>query len=97
MVQIFSQTVSVAVFCGYIIQREMQNARECSVFAGAVRGRRAMGSLAVVLLVLVPARISRIWVGLDDNDTKSDHWRGSGKRNIETEKEDWDWRIVYAS
>ena len=52
-----------------------------------------------MLLVLVAAGISRIWAGLDDDDddAKSDYWRDGKNENVETEKEDWDWRIGYAS
>lgn len=98
MFQLLTQLVSAAIFCGYIIHREMQNAHEWSILSqepfGAVD---QWGNLAIVLLVLGAAGINQFWLGLDDNDTKRDSWRDNGNANMETEKEDWDWRIGYAS
>ncbi len=98
VVQLFTQLASVVAFCGSMIQQEAQNAHAWSVLSpepfGAVE---QWGNLVVVLLVLVAAGISRIWAGLDDNDAKSDHRRGGKNGNVETEKEDWDWGIGYAS
>ena len=98
LVQSFTQFVSVGVFCGSIILQETQNARKWSILSQESFGAIGQwGTLVVVLLVLVAAGISRIWAGLDDNDAKSDYWRDGKTENIETEKDDWDWRIGYAS
>ena len=98
VVQLLTQFVSGAIFCSNIIQREMQNAHEWSVLSQEpFRAVGQWGNLAVVLFVLVAAGVSRIWARLDDHDTRSDFWRDNENECMETEKEDWDWRIGYAS
>ena len=98
VVQLFNQLASVGAFCGSIIQQEAQNAHAWRVLSQEPFGAVAQwGNLVVVLLVLVAAAISQIWTGLDEDDAKSDYWRDGKNENIETEKEDWDWRIGYAS
>ena len=98
VVQLPTQIVSAAIFCSNIIQREMQNAHEWSVLSQESFGAVGQWSnSAVVLFVLVAAGVSRIWARLDDNDTTSDFWRDNENEYMETEKEDWDWRIGYAS
>ena len=98
VVQRFTQLVSVGVFCGSIIQQETQNAHEWSVLSQ--ESFVAVGqwsNLALVLLVLVAARLRRIWARLNYNDTRSDYWRDNSNEHMETENDDWDWRIGYAS
>ena len=98
VVQCFTQCVSAAVFCGNIIQREMQNAHEWSILSQEPFGAIGQwGNIAIVLLVLLAAGISRFWACLDDKDTKSNYRRSNENEHMETEKEDWDWRIGYAS
>ena len=132
--QLFTQLTSVVAFCCFIIIEETQHAQVWSALSQepfAAIGQ--WGSLAVVLLVLVAAGLSRIWAGTgaksavveeeeertlengteesekdkawsrrrscldDDDDAKSDCWRDGEDGDVETEKEDWDWRIGYAS
>lgn len=131
VVQLFTKIVSVGAFCGSIIFQEKQNAQMWSVLSQ--EPLVAVGqwdNIAVVLLVLIAAGVSRIWAGtgagstaveedcrqeevieesekgkawsrgkssLLDDDAKSDYWRDGEDEDVETEKEDWDWRIGYAS
>ena len=131
VVQLFTQLVSVGAFCGSMIIQETQNAQEWSALSQEpFVAVEQWGNLAVVLLVLVAAGVSRIWAGtgagsavvgeerrleegieesekgkdwsrgkssLDDDDAKSDCWRDGEDEDVEAEKEDWDWRIGYAS
>lgn len=131
VVQIFTQVVSVGVFCGSIINQETQDAQMWSALSQ--ESFEAVGqwsNLAVLLLVLVAAGVSRIWAGsglgravvlegrrleerieksekgkawrrdkssIDDADAKSVYWEDGEDEDVETEKEDWDGRIGYAS
>lgn len=63
VVQLFTQFISVGVFCGSIISQETQNAQMWSALSQ--EPFEAVGqwsNLAVVLLVLVAAGVGRIWV-----------------------------------
>ncbi|KAI4158095.1 MAG: hypothetical protein LQ342_007769 [Letrouitia transgressa] len=62
--QFLTQLLSVAVFCGFIVVIEMQNAhREKILEQEPFTAVGQWGNLAVVLLVLLAAVVSRAWAG----------------------------------
>ena len=101
--QFFTQFASVVAFAGSVIYLESNHDRgginaESEPFAAVGQ----WSNLAVVLLVLLAAAISRIWGGSGDKDMAAEprrleDWRISEDGNVEREREDWDWRVGYAS
>ncbi|KAL9614764.1 MAG: hypothetical protein Q9167_000755 [Letrouitia subvulpina] len=129
LVQFLTQLLSFAVFCGCVVIVEIQNARRGEVLEQEpFTAVGQWGNLAVVLLVLLAAGVSRAWAGRgarsaivemrgleegveepdqvqalregESSSSKKDgknDWRGSEDRDAETERDDWDWRVGYAS
>ena len=92
VVQVLTQLIAIAAFCGNIVIMEVQNAQEWDFLSQehfAAVGQ--WGNLAVVLLVLVAAGVSRVWAR-----------KGAKSAIVEEgteglEKEGWNWRVGYAS
>ena len=110
VVQIFTQIGSVGAFFGSILVQETQNAREWKLLSQEPFAAVGQWShLAVVLLVLVAAGVGRIWAGTGagsavveeerrlEEEFELDYRRDGEDEDVGTEKEDWDWRVGYAS
>lgn len=124
LVQTFTKLVSVVAFCGSILVVETRNGRTWK--AVEQEPFTAVGQwscLAIVVLVLLAAGVSRMWAGRgagsafgviqrleagveepdqakawSENQSSIEHAKdGSEDRDTELGKEDWDWRIGYAS
>ncbi|MCJ1230385.1 hypothetical protein MMC12_007058 [Toensbergia leucococca] len=111
VLHIISQLIGLFAFLGCIIYQEtgniqLRNAESQESFAAVGQ----WGNVATVLLVLAAAMISRLWTG---RGTRSDGALSGGRTcitgdtklergddedgDMETGKEDWDWRVGYAS
>ena len=92
LIQLFTQVISAVAFCLFVIiedfwNRSVWNALEREPLAAVGQ----WSSLAIVLMVLLAAGVSRTMEGMDSDGQATED------DGVDLEKETWDWRVGYAS